>query len=250
MDSEIKIKNTTLIRGEDQPIEFEVVDENDQPVDGGKTVVKLNKKTVLRGEVVEGKFSAQLDFDEFKNEEYDLDIIYGGNDECDPTDYSAKLYIRDVEFVDIPSFDLQNANYRLTRWIDVNKKLPGKIAIADKQIPVGHLLFILASAVKDIDVCDCTSISTYQVANPKVSSENLKENITLTKEEYIKVADEIIQKSQADFEAPKCVMIDAETKIGFMNLIYSFAKIVANSSTNSGLISEYTIRPWNDIVKK
>jgi hypothetical protein len=83
---------------------------------------------------------------------------------------------------------------------------------------------------------------------PKVSSENIKEDIQLTKDEYIQIANEIITTMDDSKNSPAFIEVNGE-KLGFMNLIYTFCKIVQNSSEN-GLISTVYVRPWKEIVAK
>lgn len=250
MDSIIKIDNTTIIRGINNPIVFEVVDENNNPVNG-KAVVKLNKKTTLSGRVENGRFEGQLEDlnKNFKNDEYKLDIIFAGSNEINPTSLTTTLKIINTDSVELTMFDLQNSSYRLTKWIDINQRILGKILINGNEISIGYLLYILATAVKQINEYDDSNIDVIEVKTPRISSENIKENVTLNSNDFINIADEIIKYSEDNLETPNCVIYNGK-KIGFINLLYSFAKIVANSSTNCGLISSYTVRPWNEIIKK
>ncbi|PAV07730.1 hypothetical protein [Methanosphaera cuniculi] len=248
MDSKIKVDDIILIRGESSKIEFEVVDENDQPVDG-KVAVKFNKKTIFSERITDGKFSEEIDFDEFRNPEYPVDIIFGGNSNCDPSNCEVTLYIKDPNYIEVPIYDLQNSSYRLNKWIDINHKIPAKIMINKEKINIGYLLSILANAVINFDNNDFSDVKAFETATPKVSSENMVDDITLSRDEYVEIAHEVASFCNKQSEAPNCIIYE-DSKIGFMNLLYSFAKIISNSSSESGLISSYTIRPWKNIIKQ
>lgn len=248
MDSEIKIDDIVLIRGEPAKIEFEVVDENDQPADG-KIVVKFNKKSVITGNTENGKISREIDLDEYQDSSYNVDVIFGGNDDCDPTSSEVKLYIKDPNYMEVSIYDLQNSSYRLNKWIDINHKIPAKIMLNKEKINIGYLLSILANAIVKFSNDEFDNIKAFEAATPKVSSENITSNITLSKDEYVEVAREVVDYCNKQSEAPNCIIYD-DNKIGFMNLLYSFAKIISNSSSESGLISSYTIRPWKNIIKQ
>lgn len=149
MESIIKIDDLYIIRDSNAKVEFTIVDEEDNPVEDGLCVVKLNNVTFFKGNVENGLFNKTVDFTDYKNEEYDLTVIYGGNSKCDPTDINVKLYLENPpennaeEFIDdedhVSIKTLQNASYRLTKWIDINKKLPGKIMINNQQVPISSL---------------------------------------------------------------------------------------------------------------
>ena len=56
MESIVKLDDITIKEWENGVIEFEVTDENNNPI-SGDAAVKLNDSTFLKGKVVNGKFS-------------------------------------------------------------------------------------------------------------------------------------------------------------------------------------------------
>lgn len=246
MESIIKINDITVNEWQNTIIAFKVVDEKNNPVNG-KTVVKINHETVIRGNVVNGEFSQELNCYNLHDDSYDVDVIYGGNDDVDPTDARVKLYINKTP-ITLSINDLQNASYRLTKWIDVNKRLPGRIAINNHQITVGNLLELLSNAIINIDNNNTEDIELKWAGTPKVSSENITENIEISKDDYKAIAEEILNYIDDKEDAPSTIELE-DGNIGFMNLIYTFSKIVANSSS-TGLISSVYVRPWKEIIAK
>jgi hypothetical protein len=247
MESIIKLDDVKVNTWEMGKVRAEVKNADGVPLNG-RAIVKINHISRIQGYVVNGIFEEEHDFSDLYDDEYDLYMIYGGTEHSDPADATAKLYLNHDKTIEVPIFDLQNACYRLTKWIDVNKKLPGKIAIKKEQVSVANLLYALANCVKKINDEDPSDVMITKVNPPKVSSENIKEDIQLTKDEYIQIANEIITTMDDSKNSPAFIEVNGE-KLGFMNLIYTFCKIVQNSSEN-GLISTVYVRPWKEIVAK
>lgn len=247
MDSKIKLDDIRVNTWEMGKVRAEVTDLDGKPLNG-RAVLKINQISRIQGNVVNGVFEEEHDFSDLTEDEYDIYMIYGGTEHFNPSDATAKLYLNRDKPIEISIFDLQNASYRLTKWIDVNKKLPGKIAIKKDQISIGNLLYALSKSIIQINDNDSGDVVVTKYNPPKVSSENIKEELVLTKEEYVKIANEIIDTMDKDRTSPAFVEVNDE-KLGFMNLIYTFCKIVANSSSND-LISSVYIRPWKNIVAK
>lgn len=247
MESIIKLDDVKANTWEMGKVRAEVKNAEGVPLNG-RAIVKINQISRIQGYVVNGIFEEEHDFSDLYDDEYDLYMIYGGTEHSDPADATAKLYLNHDKPVELSLFDLQNACYRLTKWIDVNKKLPGKIAIQKDQITISSLLYALVSSVTKLNDEDDKNVIVATYNPPKVSSENITEEIQLSKEEYVKIADEILTSMKDTQDSPAYVEVNGE-KLGFMNLIYTFSKIVSNSSEN-GLISSVYIRPWKEIVAK
>lgn len=247
MESIIKLDDVKVNVWEMGKVRAEVTDTEGNPLNG-RAIVKINHISRIQGYVVNGVFEEEHDFSDLYEDEYDLYMIYGGTEHSDPADASAKLFLNHDKPLEVSLFDLQNACYRLTKWIDVNKKLPGKIAIHKDQVNIGNLLYALASTVKKLNENDASNVMITKFNPPKVSSENISEELNLSQEEYVAIADEIVTSMDESKDTPAYVEVNGE-KLGFMNLIYTFCKIIANSS-ESGLISSVYIRPWKEIVQK
>lgn len=247
MESSIKINDIKIKEWENGIIKFEVTDENNNPVDGAG-VVKLNDNTFLKGKVVNGIFSQRCSFQELHNEEYKLEAIYGGNANCKTSNAYATLYIEKVDPIVFSFKDLQNASYRLARWISINKRLPGKIAIDKKQIFIGNLLYIFAQTIVNLDNNKTDDIKLVGFATPKVSTESIKDTVVFTKEEVVDICKEIIETTKTTNSSPSAIET-SKGKIGFTNLLYTLAVMVSNSSS-TGLLSSIYVRPWKKIVAK
>ena len=247
MESIIKLDDVKVNTWEMGKVRAEVKNADGVPLNG-RAIVKINHISRIQGYVVNGIFEEEHDFSDLYDDEYDLYMIYGGTEHSDPADATAKLYLNHDKPVEVSLFDLQNACYRLTKWIDINKRLPGKIAINKEQISIGNLLYALASSVKKLDQDDASNVMITKFNPPKVSSENITGEIQLSKEEYVQIANEITSTMEESKNSPAFIEVN-DKKLGFMNLIYTFSKIVTNSSEN-GLISSVYIRPWKEIVAK
>lgn len=247
MDSKIELDNLKVNVWEKGVVKAKVTDSDGNPVNG-KAVVKVNHITRIEGRVVNGVFCEEHDFSDLADDEYDLYMIYGGTAICNPSDICVKLYLNHDIPVEASLYDIQNACYRLTKWIEVNKRLPGKISINKTNVGIGNLLYALALAIHNSNDNNAGDITITKYNPPKVSSENIGNEMVLSKEEYVELADQVMTYMDANQESPAFVEID-DKKMGFMNLVYTFAKIVCNSSS-TGLISNVYVRPWKSIVAK
>ena len=245
MEAIIKLEDLTVKEWETGTIEFEVIDEEGNPVNG-RVAVKINQETYFNT-VIDGTFSKEFDFASFHEKEYSLDVIFGGNDEIAPTMKNAKIIIEEAEPILISITDLQDACYRLIKWIEAKKKLPGKILINKQEVTIGNLFKLLVTAVNNLENNNKEDLVLSWVQTPNVSTENITEKQLIAKEEYIKITDDIISEMEETTECPSCVEVE-DGKIGFMNLVYIYSTIICNSSVDNGLLSGVYIKPWKEII--
>lgn len=246
MDSIIKLEDINVKEWGTAKIEFEVTDENGNPIDG-RIAVKINQKTHYNTKIKDGKFSELLDFSAYHNKEYRIDVIFGGNKECAPSMQTAKIIVEKADPIFISLTDLQNACYRLNKWIETNKRVPGKILINKHEVTIGNLFNLLVTAVKNLNENNKEDIELKWVQTPSVSSETISEEFLLSNEDYIKITDELFNEMDENKFCPGFIEYNDE-KIGFMNLIYIYSTLVSNSSINNGLLSGVYVTPWKKIV--
>ncbi len=246
MDAIIKIDDIKVKEWEKEKIEFEVTDEEGNPL-SGRIAVKINQQTKFNTKIQNGKFSQLVDFSSFHEPEYSLDIIYGGSDECAPAMKSVKIIIEKAEPIFISISELQNACYRLNRWIEANKKVPGKILINKQEVTIGNLFNLLVSAVNKLNAKDTSDLELKWVQSPSISSETITESALLSNEEYMKITENVSTELTENKICPGFVETESG-KIGFMNLIYIYSTIITNSSQENGLLSGVYIKPWKEVV--
>ncbi|RAP50065.1 MAG: hypothetical protein BZ136_02185 [Methanosphaera sp. rholeuAM74] len=247
MDTKITLNDMKVNIWEKGTVRAEVTDMDGNPVNG-RAVVKINQITRIQGNVVNGVFCEEHDFSDLVNDEYEITMIYGGTSICNPSEAKAKLVLNKDKPVYVSISDLENACYRLTKWIEVNKKLPGRIAINKDNVAIGDLLYVVSKAVCNIADGVSEDVLVKKFDAPKVSSESITETFELTMDEYVAFAREIVEYMDVEYVSPSSVSHEFG-RIGFMNLVYTLSKVISNSSSES-LISSVYIRPWNDIVAK
>jgi hypothetical protein len=246
MDAIIKLDDITVKEWEKDKIEFEVTDEDGNPLDG-RVAVKIDQKTMFDTTLENGKFSKMVDFSSYHKEDYALDVIYGGNEAYAPSIKSAKIIIEKADPILFSISDLQNACYRLNKWIETNKRVPGKILINNHEVTIGNLFKLLVTAVNRLDSNSKEDIQLTWVKTPSISSETITESLVLSNEEYMKINKDICKELTETESCPGFVEIE-KGKIGFMNLVYTFSTLITNSSTNNGLLSEIYVKPWKEII--
>lgn len=246
MDSIIKLEDIKVKEWGTAKIEFEVTDENGNPIDG-RIAVKINQKTHFNTKIKDGKFSELLDFSAYHNKEYRIDVIFGGNKECAPSMQTAKILVEKADPIFISFSELQDACYRLNKWIEANKRIPGKILINKHEVTIGNLFNLLVTAVKNLNDNNKEDIELKWVQTPSVSSETIDEDFLLSDEEYIKITEELFNEMDENKFCPSFIEYNEE-KIGFMNLIYIYSTLVSNSSIDNGLLSGVYVTPWKKIV--
>ena len=246
MDAIIKLEDIIVKEWEKAKIEFDVVDQENNPV-SGRVAVKINQETKFDTNIEDGKFSQLVDFSSFHEPEYALDVIYRGNENVAPAMARSKIIIEKAEPILISISDLQDACYRLNKWIEVNKRVPGKILINKHEVTIGNLFNLLITAVNKLNNNDKSDVELKWVETPSVSSETITESTLLSNEEYIKITEDITSKLAETKTCPSFVEIE-NGKIGFMNLVYTFSTLITNSSSENGLLSGIYIKPWKEIV--
>ena len=246
MDAIIKLEDIIVKEWEKAKIEFDVVDQENNPLNG-RVAVKINQETKFDTNIEDGKFSQLVDFSSFHEPEYTLDVIYGGNEEFAPAMARSKIIIEKAEPILISISDLQDACYRLNKWIEVNKRVPGKILINNHEVTIGNLFNLLVTAVNNLNNGDNSAVELKWVETPSVSSETITESTLLSNEEYLKITDDIISELAETKTCPSSVEIE-NGKIGFMNLVYTFSTLITNSSSENGLLSGIYVKPWKEIV--
>lgn len=246
MDAIINLEDIKVKEWEKGTISFNVTDENNNPV-SGRVAVKLDNITYFNKVIEDGKFFEAFDFSSFHDEEYKLEVIYGGNDECAPASKSAKIIIEKADPILIPISDLQNACYRLIKWIETNKRLPGKILINNIEVTIGNLFNLLAKTVAQLNNNNNEDVELTWAKTPELSSENITQEVLISKEDYVKITDNILKEINDTQSCPSTVEVESG-KIGFMNLVYIYSTIISNSSIKNGLLSGVYIKPWKEIV--
>lgn len=246
MDALIKLDDIKVKEWEKAVIEFEVTDENDNPLNG-RVAVKIDQKTKFDTTIEDGKFLRSFDFSSYHEPEYTLDVIYGGNEECAPAMKSVKIIVEKAEPIYISINELQNACFRLNKWIEQNKRVPGKILINKTEVTIGNLLKLMVSAVDKIKSGDKSDLELKWVQTPSISSETITESELLPDEKYLAINDDIISQMNETKSCPSFVEVESG-KIGFMNLVYIYSTIITNSSPENGLLSGVYIKPWKEVV--
>ncbi len=248
MDTIINIDDIKIVRGHKTVIKAEVTDEEGNKLNG-KAAIKVNNKNIVDTNAVDGVVTHDYDFSHLNNEKYIIEVVYSGDSEHKPARKSVELKIVNPDPEQSFSLnDVQNASFRLIKWININKVLPRNIVMKNDNVHIEDLLYLLVKNVSEIECGNLRWSLLKKFESPKYSSESIKEEGNLKQDEYIDVASNIQNFMEVNGRGPSFAQTSLG-KIGYMNMIYTYATIVANSSSE-GLITSVNIRPWKEIVAK
>ena len=227
-------KNTKIIleplyiaqKGKTFTLNAKVLDENNNPVDGGKFVVKLNG--VSSGTVTVNDGVAKVSFSTSSlstNKVNTIETIYGGTGKYLSSRNSSK--IRTVSSLSTYTYaQVLDAAVRVKNYIEQHDSLPNYVVMGSDNVAMSEFLYLMAEVV--------TSNSTY--ANGKFGDNQSSYNTTcygknLVESEYIKSAGNIISFYANNSRAPSAISTNLGT-INFEDTVYIYARVVAFISNN------------------
>jgi hypothetical protein len=203
-----------------------VLDDSNNPVDGGKFVIKLNGvsagSTTVSGGVATISFSTSS---LSTNKVNSIEAIYGGTTKYKSSKNSS--YIRTVPSLSTYSYSqVLDASVRVKNYIEQYESLPKYVVIGSDNVAMPEFLYLLAEVV--------TTNKTYSNGKfgANISSYNTRcYGKNLVESEYVKAAGNIISFYANNSRAPSAISTAIGT-INFEDTMYIYARVVAYISNN------------------
>jgi hypothetical protein len=130
-------------------------------------------------------------------------------------------------------------------YVDNNHKLPSTVTVNGTKVKTPQFLYLLAQGVVNINQSNTTPITLKSVNTASSPSETVKVG-TLTKTEYLKVANSILSYINKYGKVPNY----ATTSLGnlrYENLVYTFSKVLDYYKTNKRLPNSVSVQKWSSI---
>lgn len=140
---------------------------------------------------------------------------------------------------------ISSSAYNVKTYVDNKHKLPSTVNVNSTKINTPQFLYLLAQGVVNVNKSNTTPIALKSVSTASGPSETVKVG-TLTKSEYLKVANSVISYINKNGKAPNY----ASTSLGNMryeNLVYTFSKILDYYKTNKRLPNTVSVQKWSSI---
>ena len=210
-------------------LKAKVLDSSNNPVDGGKFVLKLNGVSSGTTTVSDGVATISFGTSALSTNKINtIEAIYGGTSKYQSSKNSSK--IRTVSSLSTYTYSqVLDAAVRVKNYIEQHESLPKYVVMGNDNVAMSEFLYLLAEVV--------TTNKTY--ANDKfgdnVSSYNTScYGKNLVQSEHVKSAGNIISFYANNSRAPAAISTAIGT-INFEDTVYIYARVVAYISNNKQL---------------
>lgn len=210
-------------------LKAKVLDSSNNPVDGGKFVVKLNGVSSATTTVSAGIATISFSTSSLSTNKINtIEAIYGGTSKYQSSRNSSN--IRTVSSLSTYSYSqVLDAAVRVKNYIEQHDSLPKYVVMGNDNVAMSEFLYLLAEVV--------TTNKTY--SNGKFGDIISSYNTTcygknLVESEYIKAAGNIISFYANNSRAPSAISTAIGT-INFEDAMYLYARVVAYISNNKDL---------------
>ena len=215
-------------------LKAKVLDENNNPVDGGKFVLKLNGVSTATVTVTGGVASISFSTSSLSTNKINtIEAIYGGNSKYQSSRNSSN--IRTVSSLSTYTYaQVLDASVRVKNYIEKYESLPKYVVMGSDNVVMSEFLYLLSRVV--------TTNSTY--SNGKFGDNISSYNTTcyeknLVKDEYLKSAGNILSFYANNSRAPSAITTAIGT-INFEDTVYIYSRVVAYLS-NNGQLPAYAV---------
>jgi hypothetical protein len=140
--------------------------------------------------------------------------------------------------------EIINAVSRVKKFIDSNGQLPNYVTINSKQYNMGQYLYLITTAINNLNTGKTNSITIINVTNAIKSNGNLKEG-SLNKSEYIDVAKRVLEHIKKYEQSPNYASCSLGN-IPFDYLIESFSRVLIYYLENSKLPNNLSYQETNN----
>ena len=205
----------------------------------GKISFKINGKTVATVNVINNsadyKYNANL-----KIGYHNVSIVYGGSKGLNAVRTTTSMRVQN-DYVSTYSYAqiLDKANSTHS-FVLKNKRLPNFVTISGNQVSMVDLLYMFSQAL--------TNNNSYHNGGFSLPSTNYattKYGYQLSKEEYISIADRVVDFYKTYGRAPNFMLMSSGDKLSFNDTIYTLSKALSFAESNNRLPNYVTVESIN-----
>lgn len=133
----------------------------------------------------------------------------------------------------------------LRNTIDSTKKVPTTLKIGSYVTATSTFLRMMAAAISNINGGDnTTSVYSKAMAAPASSNDSATTG-NMLKANYVALADSVYDYMAANSKAPASLKGKTNGTLGYYNIVYSFAKIMAYYKANGALPNYCSVQAWS-----
>ncbi|KZX14031.1 pseudomurein-binding repeat-containing protein [Methanobrevibacter curvatus] len=121
---------------------------------------------------------------------------------------------------------IYSASVSIKKYVSKNGRLPNYVSINGNKVAMSDVLYLQSKAILNYKNGKTGSINIEYINNPKSPSSSKLIKGSLTKNDYIKVANAVINNINKNGAAPNYVTTKLG-KIQFQTIVYGFSKVVA-----------------------
>ena len=141
---------------------------------------------------------------------------------------------------------IQDAAKTVEAYVETNHQLPTSVTIAGTTVNMAQFLQITTTSVLNIDNSLYTSIALKNYKTASNPSETINKEGTISDENYINLANDIISYMYTNSQAP-----DYRTtglgEVRFESLVYMYSQILSSYNATKTLPQSITVNPWTVI---
>ncbi len=241
------ISNKTVSSGDSRSVKLvvTVVDkQTNNYATGGTVVFKVGGVTVGRSALTKGKAYFTYTFNAVGGRNYTLTATYSGSGTYDSGSTPSNSKLTVTQSISFSYSQIKDAAVYLRNHYEANDIIT-TVPIGSTTIGVEDFLPIMIKMVKNINNGKSSSKVTYVDYEGVSSQSDTISTKTLKKSEMISIGNSVLTFYQNNGRAPRYATYGSE-QIGFYNLVYSFAKMLDLSSSNS-LPSTCKVYKWSTI---
>ncbi len=205
----------------------------------GKVSFKIDGKTIATVNVVNNSADYKYQAD-VKYGIHNLSIVYGGSSALNSVRTNTTLkVIEDSVATYSYSQVLEKAN-STHEFVLKNNQLPNYVTMNGNQVSMSDLLFMFAQAL--------TYNTTYHnggFSGPLSTYQSTKHDFKIMREDYVSMANRIINFYLANGRAPSAVTVSSGVELNFNDTVYTFAKTLSYTRRNNQLPNYVTVLKIN-----
>ncbi|HEY0196839.1 MAG TPA: pseudomurein-binding repeat-containing protein, partial [Methanobacterium sp.] len=141
------------------------------------------------------------------------------------------------------SSQINAAATNVKNYVETNNKLPSTVTVNKRQVSTSQFLLLMTENTAGIKKGLKTPITLKNVKKPSSPSQSLKSG-TLTKAEYLSIANKITTSIKSTGSAPNYVNTSLG-KMRYETIVYSYAKILNFHKANKRLPNTVSVQAWS-----
>ena len=214
-----------------------LTDKNSKALSGKSVKLTLNSKTYIAKTSQNGyaTFSLKLSAGIKR-----ITTTFSGDNDYLGSLSTAEITVKS-KFSAIPLNNILSTAKSLKSYYGSHKKLPSTVSIKGVKYTTSEFLYLMSHAIVNLGKSKTNNIKAISVSNPTYSTGDTINSKSLSKSNYLSVANNVLNYIKSTKDAPN-YMRSPLGKIAYEELVDSFSRILDTYNTNKNLPSSVTIK--------